>query len=117
MITRRVAIAGLPSAALMAPRASLAMAGDPTAATRYGRVRGVRAQGVLIFRGIRYGADTAPRRFARPLAPAPWSGVADATRYGAAAPQTKATEPTSEDCLFLNIWTPALDRGRRAVMV
>ena len=28
-----------------------------------------------------------------------------------------ATEPTSEDCLFLNLWTPALDRGRRPVMV
>jgi para-nitrobenzyl esterase len=51
------------------------------------------------------------------LPPVPWSDVADATRYGPVAPQTRAEEPTSEDCLFLNIWTPALDRARRPVMV
>ncbi len=80
-------------------------------------MRGLTENGVLIFRGIRYGADTRPRRFQRALPPVPWSGVADATRYGPAAPQTRAEEPTSEDCLFLNIWTPALDRARRPVMV
>jgi len=90
---------------------------DPVAVTRHGRVRGLREDGVLAFRGIRYGADTAPRRFARALPPRPWSGIADATRFGPAAPQTKAGEPTREDCLFLNIWTPALDRARRPVTV
>lgn len=91
--------------------------GDPVATTRHGRVRGTIEQGVTVFRGIRYGADTRPRRFERALPPATWSGIADATRYGAAAPQTRADEPTSEDCLFLNIWTPALGRGSRPVMV
>lgn len=117
MITRRAAVAGLSAAAAILPSVGLARGGDPVAATRHGRVRGLRDKEVLIFRGIRYGADTAPRRFMRALAPNAWSGIADATRYGAAAPQTNASEPTSEDCLFLNVWTPALDRGRRPVMV
>lgn len=114
MIDRRTLLGGLAAAPLLAAGPP---AGDPVAETRYGRVRGVRERGVLVFRGVRYGADTAPRRFRRALPPQPWTGIADATRYGPAAPQTKADEPTSEDCLFLNVWTPALDAGRRPVMV
>ncbi|GAA0673147.1 para-nitrobenzyl esterase [Sphingomonas insulae] len=113
MIDRRGVLAGM--AAL--PATVGAGGADPVATTRYGRVRGLREDGVLVFRGIRYGADTARRRFRRALPPQPWAGIADATRYGAASPQTRADEPTAEDCLFLNVWTPALDAGRRPVMV
>ncbi len=113
MIGRRTVLAGLAAV----PVAAHAGPGDPVAATTYGRVRGLREDGVLAFRGVRYGADTAPRRFARAVAPTPWRDIADATRFGAAAPQTRAEEPTSEDCLFLNVWTPALDHGRRPVLV
>lgn len=115
MIDRRAVIGG---AMLLPAGAALARApGDPIATTRHGRVRGVREQGVLVFKGVRYGADTHARRFRRALPPQPWQGIADATRYGRAAPQTRADEPTGEDCLFLNIWTPALDAGKRPVMV
>ena len=110
MIPRRQLM--MAGAAILLPLPVPALAsgkGDPVATTRYGRVRGLREQGVLVFRGVRYGADTAPRRFQVALAPTPWSGIADAATYAAAAPQTKADERTSEDCLFLNIWTPALD--------
>jgi para-nitrobenzyl esterase len=113
VIARRTLLAS----SLLLPAASWPRGTDPVAATRYGRVRGLVADGVLVFRGIRYGSDTRPRRFQRALPPVPWSGVTNATRYGPAAPQTRAEEPTSEDCLFLNIWTPALDRARRPVMV
>ena len=116
MIARRHLMAGA-GAAMLLPSAAWTKGTDPVATTRHGRVRGLREQGVLTFRGIRYGADTASRRFARALPPTPWRGIVDATAYGAAASQTKATEPTSEDCLFLNIWTPALDGARRPVMV
>jgi len=94
-------------------------AGDATsvARTRSGRVRGVREQGVHVFKGIRYGADTAATRFQPPRPPQPWSGVAAALAYGASAPQRGDGGPGSEDCLFLNVWTPALaDGGKRPVL-
>lgn len=108
-------VAALPSAlAAPGPR-------DDTqvlARVRGGRVRGQREQGVLVFRGLRYGADTAGYRFQPPRPEAAWRGIADALDYGAAAPQGGAEGPGSEDCLFLNVWTPALDaRARRPVLV
>ncbi len=108
-------VAALPSAlAAPGPR-------DDTqvlARVRGGRVRGLREQGVLVFRGLRYGADTATYRFQPPRPEVAWRGIADALEYGAAAPQGGAEGPGSEDCLFLNVWTPALDaRARRPVLV
>jgi len=92
-------------------------ADSPIAATRHGQVRGYRDNGVNVFKGIRYGADTAPTRFMAPQAPQPWSGVLDALEHGASAPQSKGEGVTSEDCLFLNVYTPGLrDGGRRPVM-
>jgi para-nitrobenzyl esterase len=53
-----------------------------------------------------------------PLAPMPWKGVLAALDYGPASPQPRSSEPTSEDCLFLNVWTPNLRDGKqRPVMV
>jgi len=103
-------LAGLASAATAAPK-------GPIAVTQYGKVRGAEVDGIKVFKGVRYGADTAPRRFLRALPPRPWTGVADALAYGPACPQTKTREQTSEDCLFLNVWTPALDGKTRPVMV
>lgn len=105
---------------------------SPLAQTIHGKVRGTREEGVLVFRGIRYGADTATTRFAAPRPPQPWEGVADALEYGNSARQiptgsggglfnswTRVPTPAlDEDCLFLNVWTPALrDGGKRPVMV
>lgn len=88
------------------------------AATRHGQVRGIRDQGVNAFKGIRYGADTARRRFRAPQPPQAWAGVAEAFDYAAAAPQRGRDGPGSEDCLFLNVWTPGVgDGGRRPVLV
>ncbi|WP_068877114.1 carboxylesterase/lipase family protein [Phenylobacterium sp. CCH9-H3] len=119
-LTRRSAVgAGLGAAAMaLSARAAQAQP-SPVAATRHGPVRGYVDEGILGFRGIRYGADTGPRRFQPPAPPAPWTEVADATAYGSASPQRgRVGEPVSEDCLFLNVWTPALrDGGRRPVMV
>jgi len=116
-ISRRAVLAGgtLLAAAPIPVRAA---AGDPVVATTAGRVRGMVEDGVRIFRGVRYGADTRPRRFQPPVAPASWSGIADATGYGPACPQRGIDEPTSEDCLFLNVWTPGADpRAKRPVLV
>lgn len=97
---------------------SAGAAGDPLATTAGGRVRGRIEDGVRVFRGILYGADTAPRRFLPPL-PAPgWRGIRDAADYGPSAPQRGAGGPGSEDCLYLNVWTPGLrDGARRPILV
>lgn len=85
------------------------------ARTEYGRVRGARESGVLSFKGVRYGAPTL--RFHAPSPPRVWRGVRDALAYGPACPQRGLDgETQSEDCLFLNVWTPALS-GRRPVLV
>jgi para-nitrobenzyl esterase len=102
----------------------------PIAETQYGPVRGYVEDSILTFKGVRYGADTATTRFAPPAAPAAWNEPVDAIAYGPSAPQPARgnlslfqswlTDPnpgTSEDCLFLNVWTPALDDGKRPVMV
>ncbi len=89
----------------------------PIARTTAGHVRGTYDSGIAAFKGIRYGADTRPRRFQPPRKPTPWSGVRDALAYGPACPQARPMESASEDCLFLNVWTPAIrDGGKRAVM-
>ena len=88
------------------------------ASTRHGKVRGLYKQGVHTFKGIRYGADTSARRFMPPLPPQTWKGVVDALECGPASPQPRINETTSEDCLFLNVWTPVLrDEAKRPVMV
>ncbi len=97
--------------------------------TSYGRLRGVDKSGIKVFKGIPYGGSTAGRgRFRPPTPPASWTGVRDALEFGATAPQTKAEggyarligwdrqPPMGEDCLVLNVWTPALDGARRPVL-
>jgi len=118
---RRAVLAGAAAASLVgvagAEAEAEAAAKAPIAATRYGKVRGAVVEGIKVFKGVRYGADTTSRRFMRALPPKPWPGVVDALAYGPASPQTKIQETTSEDCLFLNVWTPGLDGKKRPVMV
>lgn len=99
-----------------------------------GKLQGSDANGVKVFKGIPYGAQTGgAARFKAPKPVAPWSGVKQALAYGPAAPQgaSMVAAPTqstglslvgdgatfSEDCLYLNVWTPALGAGKRPVMV
>jgi para-nitrobenzyl esterase len=99
-------------------------AGSVVATTSAGRVRGTMAERINIFKGIPYGASTSGKnRFMPPMKPAPWTDVRDALAYGPTAPQVVArarrgVPAEGEDCLVLNVWTPALGSGRgRPVMV
>lgn len=84
-----------------------------------GKIKGVRNDGVNVFKGVPYGGKiSGDRRFRRPAPLQPWTGVRDATQFGAPAMQPpRRNEPApSEDCLFLNVWTPANDNRKRPVM-
>ena len=98
------------------------------ARTKAGLVQGMRAQGIEIFLGLRYAA--APKgalRFSVPEEAPGWDGVVDATQHAHRAIQgepfcpellgTMGPGTTSEDCLFLNVFTPHADAGRRPVLV
>jgi para-nitrobenzyl esterase len=87
---------------------------SPIASTRSGKARGYADNGISVFKGIRYGADTAKRRFMPPAPPEPWSEVRDALAYGSSSPQpSRSTDKPNEDCLYLNVWTPGLRDGRK----
>ncbi len=115
----------------------------PIAKTRYGSVSGTLEDGIRVFRGVPYGADTAPVRFQAPLPPAPWTGVKVCDSFTTRAPQltvlrgleaigsapslgsagaaTAGAPPRiapeigvqSEDCLHLNVFTPGLRDHRK----
>jgi para-nitrobenzyl esterase len=116
--SRRAVTGGVLAAALAAPRVFAAVgAVSSVVGTSGGDVRGYVQEGVRVFKGLPYGADTGPARF-QPPRPAPmWAQVLDASGYGLAAPQAHPDGPSGENCLVVNVWTPGLDAARRPVMV
>jgi para-nitrobenzyl esterase len=111
----------------------LAQAGaadGPVVETSAGKIRGLRIDKVIAFKGIPYGGSTAgDARFMPPGKPTPWPGVRECTLVGERAPQggqdimfqtfpeLQRAEPEGEDCLRLNVWTNAVGAGKRPVMV
>ncbi len=101
--------------------------------TQYGKVRGFILRGVHQFLGVPYGADTSGKnRFMPPQKPTAWTDVRPALWWGNTAPQIMEKryanpyasfvdhwnyDDVSEDCLKLNVWTPALDTQKRPVIV
>ncbi|MFI1945495.1 carboxylesterase/lipase family protein [Streptomyces virginiae] len=94
-----------------------------------GRLRGAIDGGVTVFRAVPYAAPPVGDLRWRPARPhAGWSGTRDATTDGPSAPQMymeggdpvlggHGSPPFDEDCLTLNVWTPAADDARRPVLV
>ena len=147
------AVAGLPAAATPAEaapqpqRPGAAARGPgipvptPVVQTKAGAVQGLVEDGILAFKGIRYGAAPIGKlRFMPPQPAQSWTGIYDATDFGAPAMQMASgatvstasdgelqmhrvfTTPSelkvmNEDCLYLNVWTPGADARKRPVMV
>lgn len=91
---------------------------SPVATTKYGQVRGYAENGIKVFKGIPYGADTSKTRFMPPRPPEKWNDIRESVEYGPSSPQRSREGLTmSEDCLVLNVFTPSLrDKGKRPVM-
>ena len=93
--------------------------------TAAGRVEGERERGVEVFRGIPFAEPPlGALRFRPPVEHKPWRGVRAALDFAPACPQIVTIDPSennnsvqSEDCLTVNVWTPAADAKRRPVMV
>ena len=99
----------------------------PIVETSSGAVRGVHAGDVAVFQGIPYARPPLDDlRFRAPVEPAAWTGIREANAYGPACPQPQdmvgsilgfGPQSMSEDCLTVNVWTPATDGARRPVLV
>ncbi len=102
---------------------------SPVAVTSNGKLRGSAENGIASFKGIPFAkAPTGELRWRPPQPALPWSGERAALDFGRSALQRPLPggigdligipgEPTDEDCLYLNVWTPGLDAARRPVMV
>ncbi len=98
---------------------------DTVAATTAGKVEGREKEGVVLFAGIPYAKPpVGERRFRVPEPHDSWDGVRPAQHFGPAAPQQPGEGLTNrfpvrwdEDCLTLNVSTPAVDDARRPVLV
>jgi para-nitrobenzyl esterase len=92
-----------------------------------GKLQGLSKAGLNAFKGVPFAEPpVGPRRWAPPSKRQAWSGIREAVHVGPAAlqgtslldqiiPEQVGTQ--SEDCLYLNVWTPGLDGGKRPVMV
>jgi para-nitrobenzyl esterase len=126
MLNRRYFIAsGLALAAgPFAGRVALAQTRRvPLVEIAQGKLRGrIVDNGVQVFKGMRYAASAAGAlRFMPPAPPPQWAGIQDAFEYGDQCPQARGslagTQAMSDDCLRINVWTPALDNAKRPVLL
>src|SRR6478609_2261090 len=100
---------------------------QPAVRTKAGELRGTYENGIAVFRGVPYAAaPIGELRFSPPQPTPPWQGVRDATQDGPIPPQGRSRlahimgdfeRRQSEDCLTLNIWTPAAYSKKRPVLV
>lgn len=100
------------------------MGATTTVETKYGKIQGTQKDEVLVWKGIPFARPPlGSLRFRAPQLPEAWTGVREATQFGAISPQASDGSfgtlpgPMSEDCLTLNIWSPGTDNARRPVMV
>jgi para-nitrobenzyl esterase len=94
----------------------------PEVRTANGTVRGRRAEGLTVFRGIPFAQQpVGALRFAAPQPPRPWDGVRDAAEFGPAPPQSGPLRAlgavAGTEWLTVNVWSPDLGAARLPVLV
>jgi para-nitrobenzyl esterase len=100
-------------------------AGAQQVLTESGTISGVRANGLNVYKGIPFAAPpVGDLRWRSPVLAAPWSGMRMADAFAPACMQVGVSMPgepppvVSEDCLYLNVWTPAkIAHGHLPVIV
>ena len=104
--------------------AAASVRAETVVATDTGALGGVEAGAVTAFLGIPYAAPPlGPLRWRPPQAPAPWAGVRTGRDFAPACMQKGVSMPgeapprISEDCLYLNVWTPAHHANRPAAVM
>jgi para-nitrobenzyl esterase len=109
LIARRICLAGFALAAAVGSFPTLA-----AVRTDAGLLEGAHEHGLTVYRGVPFAAPPlGPLRWREPRPAPSWSGVRQADRFAPACMQTGVSMPgetppvVSEDCLYLNIWTPA----------
>ena len=88
--------------------------------TEYGSVQGAIEDGLAVYRGIPFAAPpVGDLRWRAPQPAAKWDGVKETTKFAPACTQAAGRGPApSEDCLYLNVWSPAKSaRDRIPVLV
>jgi para-nitrobenzyl esterase len=88
---------------------------DPVVTVESGTLRGVTRDGVHAYLGVPYAAPpVGDLRWREPQPPAKWQGVRAADTFGNDCVQHRQyDQPQSEDCLYLNVWTPPAPAGQR----
>lgn len=109
---RGIALVLLAVLPVHAALAQITESGITVAKVTGGAVSGVTESGISVFKGIPFAAPpVGDLRWKAPAQVLPWSGVKKADAFANAcmqAPNTQGnTAPVSEDCLYLNVWTPA----------
>jgi para-nitrobenzyl esterase len=89
--------------------------------TTHGKIQGTYENDISVWRGVHYAKPpVGALRFRDPQPLDNWTGIQKTTEYGAICPQMRRAmrevQPQNEDCLFLNVWSPAADGKKRPVM-